>query len=154
MKAFLVFAAPIAAIALLLSGCVTEYYAYQGGGPMIGQGGASKSIDGVDIWVIGAPPRKFQIIGYIEDSRPGGPPSMAQRNPKLAAIAKQQGGDGVLIHSDAAQYMGSITTGNAFTTANGSFYGNGFNASALTTGTVVSAPMIRREGRFFVIKYL
>jgi hypothetical protein len=66
---------------------------------------------------------------------------MAQRNPKLAATAKQQGGDGVLIQSDA-QYMGSITTGNVFTGA------------ALTTGTLVSAPMIRREGRFFVIKYL
>jgi hypothetical protein len=154
LKSFLALAAPIAALTLLLSGCSTDYYAYQGGGPMIGQGGASKRIDGVDIWLFGAPPRKFQIIGYIEDSRPGGPPSMAQRNPKLAATAKQQGGDGVLIQSDAAQYMGSITTGNAFTTVNGGFYGNGFNGSALTTGTLVSAPMIRREGRFFVIKYL
>jgi hypothetical protein len=113
-----------------------------GGGPMIGQGGASKRIDGVDIWLFGAPPRKYQIIGYIEDSRPGGAPSMAQRNPKLAAMAKQQSGDGVLIQSDAAQYMGSITTGNVFT------------GGALTTGTLVSTPMIRREGRFFVIKYL
>jgi hypothetical protein len=142
MKPFLVFAAPIAALALLLSGCITDYYAYQGGGPMIGQGGASKLVDGIDIWLIGAPPRKFQIIGYIEDSRPGGPPSMAQRNPALAALAKQKGGDAVLIHSDAAQYVGSITTGSVFT------------GPALTTGTLVSAPMIRREGRFFVIKYL
>jgi hypothetical protein len=154
LKSFLALAVPIAALTLLLSGCMTDYYPYQGGGPMIGQGGASKRIDGVDIWLFGAPPRKFQIIGYIEDSRPGGPPSMAQRNPKLAATAKEQGGDGVLIQSDAAQYMGSITTGNAFTTASGSFYGNGFAGSALTTGTTVSAPMIRREGRFFVIKYL
>jgi len=154
LQSILAVAAPIAALAILLSGCMTDYYPYQGGGPMIGQGGASKRIDGVDIWLFGAPPRKFQIIGYIEDSRPGGPPLMAQRNPKLAAIAKQQGGDGVLIQSDAAQYMGSITMGNAFTTANGAFYGNGFNGSALTTGTLVSAPMIRREGRFFVIKYL
>jgi hypothetical protein len=97
MKLFLAVAVPIAALALLMSGCVTEYYAYQGGGPMIGQGVASKRIDGIDIWVIGAPPRRFQIIGYIEDSRPGGPPSMAQRNPALAALAKQQGGDAVLI---------------------------------------------------------
>jgi hypothetical protein len=148
------FAALIAAFGLLLSGCVTDYYAYQGGGPMIGQGGASKTINGVDIWLIGAPPRKFQIIGYIEDSRPGRGIAMAQRNSTLATLAKQHGGDGVLIQSDAAQYMGSITTGNAFTTANGSFYGNGFSGSALTTGTAVSAPIIRREGRFFVIKYL
>jgi hypothetical protein len=29
-----------------------------------------------------------------------------------------------------------------------------FTGPSLTTGTLVSAPMIRREGRFFVIKYL
>jgi hypothetical protein len=67
----LAFAVPIAALALLLAGCVTEYYPYQGGGPMIGQGGAAKRIDEIDIWQIGAPPRKFQIIGFIEDTRPG-----------------------------------------------------------------------------------
>ena len=91
MKSFLAVAAPIAALALLMSGCMTDYYAYQGGGPMIGQGGASKRIDGVDIWLFGAPPRKYQIIGYIEDSRPGGPPSMAQRNPKLVRYGKTAG---------------------------------------------------------------
>jgi hypothetical protein len=41
----LAFAVPIAALALLLAACVTEYYPYQGGGPMIGQGGAAKRID-------------------------------------------------------------------------------------------------------------
>jgi hypothetical protein len=142
MKPLFAFPVLLATLALLLSGCVTDYYAYQGGGPMIGQGGASKLVDGVEIWLIGAPPRKFQIIGYIEDSRPGGPPSMAQRNPALAALAKQKGGDAVLIHSDAAQYVGSITTGNIFT------------GPTFATGSLVSAPMIRREGHFFVIKYL
>jgi hypothetical protein len=145
---------PLAALALSLSSCITSYYAYQGGAPTVGQGGASKRIDGIDIWLIGAPPRTYQIIGYIEDTRPGGPIPMARRYAKLAEVAKQQGGDGVLIQSDDAQYMGSITSGNAFTTANGRFNGNGFNGSAFTTGTSVSAPMNRREGKFFVIKYL
>jgi hypothetical protein len=66
------------------------------------------------------------------------------KKPETCCDRKTRGGDGVLIQSDAAQYMGSITTGNAFTAVNGSFYGNGFNGSALTTGTFVSAPMIRR----------
>ena len=144
----------LVALTLLICGCVTNYYTYQGGAPMIGQGGAAKNINGIDIWLICAPPRKFQIIGYVEDSRPGGPIPMAERDSTLASVAKQHGGDGVLIQADAAQYMGTFTTGNAYTTANGSFYGNGFNGSALTTGTTISAPIIRREGRFFVIKYL
>ena len=138
----------MAAVITLMAGCSTEYYAYQGGSPTVGQGGACKRVNGVDIWLTGTPPRKFQIIGYIEDSRPGGPPSMAQRNSKVAASAKQQGGDGVLMQSDSSQYMGTFTSGNAFT----SF--NGFTNTALTTGSSFSAPMMRREGRFFVIKYL
>jgi hypothetical protein len=77
-----------------------------------------------------------------------------QRDGKLAETAKSQGGDGVLIQSDTATNVGSFATGNAFTTVNGNFYGNGFDGSALTTGAMVSAPIIKREGRFFVIKYL
>jgi hypothetical protein len=146
MKTCFFRSATVAAIALLLSGCATDYYPYQGGSPLIGQGGAAKTINGVDIWQIGTPPRKFQIIGFIEDSRPGGPPSMAQRDGALAAVAKAHGGDGVLIQSDAVQYLGTFTTGNAATTLT--------NTSAFTTGTAISAPMVRREGRFYVIKYL
>jgi hypothetical protein len=146
MKAWFLRTAVFAAFGLVLSGCVTDYYPYQGGSPMMGQGGAAKTINGVDIWQIGTPPRRFQIIGFIEDSRPGGPPSMAQRDSALAAAAKAHGGDGVLIQSDAVQYLGTVTTGSASTT-----YGN---TSAFTTGTTFSAPMVRREGRFFVIKYL
>jgi hypothetical protein len=146
MKVWFSRPALLAAIALLLFGCATDYYPYQGGSPMVGQGGAAKTINGVDIWQIGTPPRKFQIIGFIEDSRPGGPPSMAQRDGALATVAKAHGGDGVLIQSDAVQYLGTFTTGNAATTLT--------NASAFTTGTAISAPMVRREGRFYVIKYL
>lgn len=141
-------------VALSVAACSTDFYTYQGGAPMIGQGGAAKNVNGIEIWLTGAPPRKFQIIGYIEDTRPGGPLAMAQRYPALAASAKQHGGDGILIQSDTAQVVGAMTTGNAFTSVNASVYGNGFNGSAVTTGSSFSAPIIRREGRFFVIKYL
>ena len=56
-----------------LTGCATDYYTYSGSPVIQGHGGASKRVDGIDLWVIGTPPRKFQVIGYIEDSRPGGP---------------------------------------------------------------------------------
>jgi hypothetical protein len=81
---------------------------------MIGQGGAAKTINGVDIWQIGTPPRKFQIIGFIEDSRPGGPPSMAQRDGALAAVAKAHGGDGVLIQSDCSVYTPNLAVNGLF----------------------------------------
>jgi hypothetical protein len=50
--------------------------------------------------------------------------------------------------------MGTFSTANAFTSANASFYGNSIYGSALTTGTGFSMPMIRRESRYYVIKYL
>jgi len=57
---------------LALSGCSITYYTYSGSPVYTGQGGASKNVNGVDFWVMGTPPRKFRIIGYIEDSRKRG----------------------------------------------------------------------------------
>jgi hypothetical protein len=145
----------LAALSLLLAGCSsTQYYSYQGSRPLIGQGGASMRMNGVDLWLTGSPPRKFYILGYIQDARPGGPGPMSMRNYRLTQKAQEAGGDGVLVLSDTSQYMGTITTGNAFTTANASLYGNTFYGSALTNATAFSVPIIRRESRYYVIKYL
>jgi hypothetical protein len=65
-----------------------------GSGIYEGKGGASKNVNGVDIWLVGTPPRKFRIIGYITDSRPDGLIPMARRDADLAAEAKKNGGDG------------------------------------------------------------
>ena len=127
------------------AGCVTNYYTYSGSGIYEGRGGASKNINGIDIWLVGTPPRKFKIIGYVTDSRPGGPIPMAMRDSDLAATAKKNGGDGILLKADQADFLGTYSTGNA---------------TAVTTGNVTTAfgsgmsvPIIRREGQYFVIKY-
>ena len=78
----------------LCGGCSTNYYTYSGSGIYEGKGGASKNVNGVDIWLVGTPARKFRIIGYITDSRPGGLIPMARRDADLAAEAKKNGGDG------------------------------------------------------------
>ena len=71
--------------ALALSACATDYYIYSGSPVYSGQGGASKNVNGVDFWVLGTLPRKFRIIGYIEDSRKRGIIEMATRDPNIAA---------------------------------------------------------------------
>jgi hypothetical protein len=78
----------------LCGGCSTNYYTYSGSGIYEGKGGASKNVNGVDIWLVGTPPQKSRIIGYITDSRPGGLIPMARRDADLAAEAKKNGGDG------------------------------------------------------------
>jgi hypothetical protein len=135
---------------LVLAACSTTYYDYSGSGILIGQGGASTNINGIDLWIKGTPPRKYRVIGYIEDVRPGGPIPMAARNSQLAAKAKARGGDGLLLNSDDAQMVGTFSTASVNATGWG---GPGyFGAHAFGTGATV--PIIRRTGTYYVIKYV
>jgi hypothetical protein len=86
---------------------------HSGSGIYEGSGGASKNINGIDIWLVGTPPRKFRIIGYITDSRPGGLIPMARRDADLAAEAKKNRGDGILLKADRTDFIGVYSTGNA-----------------------------------------
>lgn len=102
---------------------------------------------GVDIWLVGTPPRKFKIIGYVTDSRPGGPIPMAMRDSDLAAAAKKNGGHGILLKAEQADFLGTYST-----TANATAVTNGNVTTAFGSG--VSVPIVRREGQYYVIKYL
>jgi hypothetical protein len=134
------------ALTALISGCATNYYTYSGSGVLIGQGGASTMVSGIELWITGTPPRKYRVIGYIEDVRPGGPIAMAGRNSQVAAKARSQGGDAIILGGDQSEYVGSINSGNAFA------WSNGYHAGASFFGT--SAPVIKRTGRYYVIKYI
>jgi hypothetical protein len=59
---------------LSLAGCAstfTEYKAFEGVKAAIidGKGGAKVVVDGMEIWEDGEPPRKFKILGFIDDTR-------------------------------------------------------------------------------------
>jgi hypothetical protein len=113
---------------------------------MIGQGGASHQVGGIDFWTLGAPPRPYRIIGYIEDSRPGGPLPMASRLGSVAAQARAAGADGIIITSDNKEFMGT------FSTASVNGWNTGYNFGA--SGFGMSAPMVRRNSTFLAIKYV
>jgi hypothetical protein len=113
---------------------------------MVGHGGASRVVGGVDFWVLGAPPRPYQIIGYIEDSRPGGPVTMAGRLGAVASQARAAGADGIIITSDNKEFMGTFSTASV----NGWSNGYGFGAN----GFGMSAPIVRRNSTFLAIKYI
>jgi hypothetical protein len=130
----------------LCGGCSTNYYTYSGSGIYEGKGGASKNINGIDIWLVGTPPRKFRIIGYFTDSRPGGIIPMARRDADLAAAAKRNGGDGLSLKAEQTDFLGTYSTGNATAVTSGNV--------TTAVGSGVSVPIIRREGQYFVIKYV
>ena len=145
-------------VTLAVSACSTTYYTYSGSPAYTGQGGASKNVNGIDFWVIGTPPRKFPVIGYIEDSRKRGIIESATRDPNVAATAKAAGGDAVILTGNFEQYVATVSTatGNAYTTGNASFVGNTakFNANTTASGTQVSVPFFWRTSQYVVIKYL
>ena len=135
----------LAALTVVFAACATDYYTYSGSQVYQGQGGASKNINGVDLWIVGTPPRKYYIIGYITDSRPGGPIPMARRNSDMAEKAKKHGGDAIIPSSDVQNVLGSATYGTGSAVVNGN--------TVTASGTSVSLPLIRRQGTYYVIKY-
>jgi hypothetical protein len=46
-------------LTILFAACATDYYTYSGSQIYQGQGGASKRINGVDLWIVGTPPRDY-----------------------------------------------------------------------------------------------
>jgi len=111
-----------------------------------GRGGEMESIEGVDYWTNGDPPRRYKIIGYIEDRRhASGLIGMARLKslPKqVARMGKENGGDAVILVSSENDVVGYASN----TTVTGS--GN----TAYGSGTTV--PVAKRESRFAVIQYL
>jgi hypothetical protein len=136
----------IAAVAFV-SCTNTEFQSWEGRNSIVeGRGGTRKVVDGMDVWTHGDPPRRFQVLGIIEDNRPGGIIPMAQMKHDIVAKARQSGGDAVILVSSQSQLAGYYTSGSA------TAYGYGNFASAYGSSTTV--PLTRHTAAFVVIKYL
>jgi len=133
---------------LMLAGCSTDFQPWEGRNAVIeGNGGTRKVVDAVDIWTNGDPPRKFRILGIIEDERPGGFLYMAERKHDIARKAREHDGDAVIMISSSSQLQGYYST----TTVNTQIYPGG---SVLSFGSGTSVPITRRASKFLVIKYV
>ncbi len=140
----------------------------------MGTGGASKNVDGIDMWMEGTPPRKFLIIGVINDSRPGRGIAMLLRDGHIAAMAKEKGGDAVLLRFEETEHVANISNSTSFTSGSASAYtsgtanaykvGNNINidgrantqiyGSSSTSTTGVTQSIIRKHTKVYVVKYL
>ena len=102
---------------------------------------------GVDVWMFGAPPRPYQIIGYIKDSRYEGNWKSSSLLPTAVADqARAAGADAVIINSDSHDPTGSVSTANVMGWASGSNFGwNGW-------GTNTS--LYERNSTFLAIRYI
>jgi hypothetical protein len=135
-------------LAMLIVGCTsTDFQSWEGRNSIVeGRGGTRKVVDGMDIWTHGDPPRRFKVMGIIEDERPGGIIPMARLKHDIVDKARANGGTAVIFVSSASQLAGYYTAASA--TAFGS--GN----SAATFGSSTTVPITRRSSSYVVIRYM
>lgn len=136
------------AMLMLLGGCAsTQFKAYEGRGNVIeGRGGTRVVVDGMDIWENGDPPRKFKVLGLIEDERPGGIIPMGQLQGDLVKKAREVGGQALIKINSQSQIMGYQTSGYASA--------NTLGSSTRSTGTATTIAARKNFATFAVIQYL
>jgi len=150
---------------LLLAGCAsaTVFQAYEGPATVYkGTGGTKTVVDGIEFWNIGTPPRKYQIIGVIRDSRPSDALLMAFRDGSMAGEVKRQGGDAVILVYDNDKYVGTSVNSyglyNTDSTYQADVYKNSVSGTAQSstyggTSTYVN-PQYQRNAAGIVVKYV
>ena len=139
----------LTALTLLVAiGCAaTEYKPFEAkDNAFEGKGGTKAVVDGMEFWDNGDPPRKFKVLGIIDDERPGGVIPMSRLRSDMIKKAREVGGDAVVQLSNQSQIAGYYTRGSASAYAYGS--------SATAYGSSTTTPMRRNTARFAVIKYL
>ena len=106
--------AVIGALSLLLAGCATtEFKPYEAKNNVFeGKGGTKVVIEGVDVWDNGEPPRKFTVLGVIDDDRPQHPVLMLSVRSDIAKKAKASGGDGVIQAGSKSELFGISSSGS------------------------------------------
>lgn len=131
------------AATLFLSACATEYHPFSQPKLVTGSGGDKSSFHGIDLWTAGLPPGKFVVIGSIIDNRPCGAFAMCLRGAQISNLAKQKGGDALILEYDrtGAQWKG---------------LGNGFQNTAHpnTSTDITTTPIERDITKYYVIRYL
>lgn len=139
----------VAALAAVLVGCgTTNFKPYEpvGDGIIEGKGGAKSIVDGLEVWEHGEPPRKFKLIGLIDDERGGGPIPMSRMMSDVVKKARESGGDAVIQVRSESQLVGYQSTG----VTNANFQRNAMSATGMTTGIGLR----KNRATFAVIQYL
>ena len=122
------------AITLLCTACTTTDSWELRNSVVEGRGGAKTVVDGMDVWTYGDPPRRFIVLGIIQDSRPEALIPMQQKH-DITAKARQTGGDALIKVSSQSQLVGWDTSGSV-------------------NAYITTAPVTRHTATLVVIKYL
>jgi len=133
----------------------TEFLSYEGRDAIHeGQGGNRKMVDGVEFWISGDPPRRFQVLGAITDSRHEtgiwGAIRMSSLDSDIAKAAKNAGGDAVILTAEGEKFLGTV--GFSTFSVSGTQFGSRFSGDG--SGTSFDRAMKSHEAQYVVVKYL
>ncbi len=123
-----------------------------------GEGGTKKVIEGIDFWSNGEPPRKYRLLGFVQDTRGKtglfGMIAMSSLETDVAAAAKGAGGDAVILVGAETETVGAV--GNSFggIRANSAASGNTVRTTGTGWGMGASVAVQKQHSRYAVVKYL
>jgi len=130
-------------VLLFISGCATDYHPFPKPKVVMGSGGEKSSFHGIDLWTAGLPPQKFEVIGSIIDNRPSGALAMCLRGSQIVSLAKQQGGDALILEYDRTGAEWNGVRANQQNPARSS-----------VSADIASNPIQRAVTKYYVIRYL
>ena len=146
---------------ILFSGQIfaQEFIAYEGKNTIKeGDGGAKKTVDGIDFWSDGAPPYKYQIMGFITDRRHKtglvGKFRMSSLESDIAELAKNKGGDAVISISSESEVVGLIGQNFGSATGSATTMGGVTTGSAMGSSTITSQAVQKQNNKYMLVKYL
>ncbi|MDP8983613.1 MAG: hypothetical protein M3N97_00970 [Pseudomonadota bacterium] len=136
-----------------------DFTAYEGKNTIFdGNGGEKTTVDGIDFWSNGAPPRKFKLLGYIEDTRLKsgliGKLRMSGLQSTVAKETKKAGGDAAILVDANSETTGFVGARNTSEQASATGYGNAATAQGHSFATGASAAVQKQHTRYAVVKYL
>ena len=132
---------------LLFGGCATtKYQEFVGSEVHKGTGGTRRIVDGIEIWENGTPPRKYKIVGVIDDKRGTGLISRLSKDKSIAATAKKYGGDAILFMEEKSERRGFFHNMNSTTTH--------YTNTSETHGSGYSRTNTKKLSKWAVIKYV
>src|SRR5712692_3234901 len=139
---------PAVFLLLLVACCAhTDYKPFEAKDNVFeGKGGTKEIVDEMEFWENGEPPRKFKILGIIEDQRPGGLIPMSSLRSDIVEKAREVDGDAVIQIGSQSHITGFYNSGSA------SAYSYGRSTTAYGSSTTI--PVRRNFAKFIVIKYL
>ena len=139
----------------LTAAAAPEFLRYEGRDAVHeGRGGERKTVDGVDFWLRGDPPRRYEVIGSLNDRRHKtglyGAIRMSGLDTELAKAAKAAGGDAVILDEERDEVTG--VGSSAFASGSDSYGGGAYYANA--SGFGIQRAIKDHESRYIVVKYL